>query len=130
MADWKDILADNDEPLSEEELLRFVKLRPNDGTNADLSPDDFEAEAIEGLKQVGSEDNLKRQVAELKTNLHKQLKKGNKRKAKPYLKDLNLIIVTVVLLLLLFVVTYVIIQINGNRSHKNWPASQKTEATP
>lgn len=92
MADWKDILSDNEQQLSEEELLKYLddnvpeEEKYSIEKKIDNSP--FEADALQGLLQVQNKENLHKHVNQLNQKLH-QLTAKRQRKEKERSGSLN-----------------------------------------
>jgi hypothetical protein len=111
MADWKDILSDREEQLSEEDLLKYV----DENTSEDekrlielkIDSNPFETDALQGLLQVQNKTQLKKQVNQLNQKLQ-QLTSKRHRKQKRKIDSSEIIIITVILLLFVFVVCYAI----------------------
>jgi cytoskeletal protein RodZ len=119
MRDWKDILLGNEEPLSEEELLKYLdKELPAEDKSAieDLAAGSFETDALQGLQQVKDAEKVKKHINQLKLNLHKQLqnKKNKQEKRKPNV--LEWIIYVIILLLFICVIGYVLVRMYNNKT--------------
>ncbi len=118
MADWKEILSDDNEQLSEEELLRYldentpeeeklaIKKRAEDTA--------FERDALEGLQKIKTE-RVKRDVKLLNQKLHHQLQSKKHRQEKGKIKDFQLIIFAILILLLISILGYVVIRMHNNK---------------
>lgn len=109
MADFKEILQEDSEPISNDEVLRYLDGKT---TNAQrnafekkLSNACFESDAIEGLQQMKTQ-KLHKQVTHLKKHLSKQLrsKKGNKK-----INYFNWLVLAIIIILFLCAVSYVVI---------------------
>ena len=112
MADLKDILYDNGEPISEEDLLKYLNKNTSSEEKQAIEnlSGDFENDALQGLKQVKNSDDLQKQVKLLKHNLQQQLNKKNKKKDKRKIAGMNWMIVAIILLLLICVLGFVLIK--------------------
>ena len=112
MGDWKDILSDSEEQLSEEDLLKYMDNNTSEEEKRriehklDNSP--FEADALQGLLQVQNKTQLKKQVNQLNQKLQ-QITGKRQRKEKRKINSFELIILTVVLLLFVSIVCYALI---------------------
>ena len=114
MADWKDILSDNEAQLSEEELLKYLE---NDlpeeekySIEKKLNAGPFEADALQGLAQVQNKDNLKKHVSQLNKKLQ-QLTAKRQRKEKRKIRIFEWIILAILLLLFICTLGYIIISL-------------------
>jgi len=109
MADWKDILSDSEEQISEEDLLKYV----DDNTSDDekrlielkIHSNPFESDALQGLLQVQNKTQLKKQVNQLNQKLQ-QITGKRHRKQKKKIDSSEIIFITVILLLFVFIICY------------------------
>jgi hypothetical protein len=112
MADWKDILSDKEEQLSDEELLKYLDENISDDEKVSienkLNNSDFEADALQGLLQVQDKDNLQKHVNHLNQKLH-QLTSRRQRKEKKKIKIFEWIVLTILLLLFICIICYIFI---------------------
>lgn len=113
MADWKDILADNNEPLSDEDVLKYL-----DGTTPEkekyaierkIANTSFESDAIDGLQQIKNPERLKDHVNQLNQKLHQQLRTKKHRKQKRNIKDFQWTIFAIIILLFICIISYLVI---------------------
>ncbi len=120
MADWKNILPDNNEQLSDEDLLKYLDSNTSKeekyAIEKKLSDTSFESDAIDGLQQIKSQERLKNHVSQLNQKLHQQLLVKKHRKEKRKINDFQLIILTIVILLLLCIIGYAIISMHNKNS--------------
>ena len=124
MAEWKNILPDNNEQLSNEDLLKYLDSRTSKeekyAIEKKFSDTSFESDAIDGLQQIKSQERLKNHVSQLNQKLQQQLISKKHRKQKRKIKDFQWIILAVVILLLLCLISLAIISMhNKNRSAYN-----------
>ena len=118
MADWKDILSDDERPLSDGELLQYINaqtLAVDKQQIKDIATDVFEKDALEGLQKLKSPGDTPKHVAKLKQQLKKQLSSNKKqRNQRTKNKDMQWILFAVILLLITCVLAYFIIKMGGN----------------
>lgn len=112
MADWKDILSDNKETLTDEDLLRYLhdhlseeekNLFEKKTTGA------FESDALDGLQQVKDKNRLGAHVHQLNKKLPQLLRHKKHLSEKKRLPDFEWIILAIIILLFICILTYVII---------------------
>lgn len=119
MADWKDILSENEEQLSEEELLKYLDSNISEeekySIEKKINNSPFETDAFQGLSQVQNKDNLKKQVNQLNQKLH-QLTAKKPRKEKRKIKIFEWIILAILILLFICIISYVIIYLQNKSS--------------
>lgn len=116
MADSINILSENEEQLSDEDLLKYL----DDNISEDekciieekLSNSSFENDAIDGLQQINNPAQLQKHVKELNKKLRQQLRLKKQRKAKRKIKDFQWAIVAILLLLFICVITYFFIAVH------------------
>jgi len=117
MADWKDILSDNAEPLSDEELLQYLdNAIPEEEKHAiekKLADGSFESDALDGLAQLKSTDAVKRNVSQLNKKLQQQLQDKKQRQQKRKFKEMEWIVFAILILLLICVIGYAVIRISN-----------------
>ncbi len=115
MAEWKDILSDEEEQVSEQELMKYL--------DGDLSEEEkyviekkmaasgFENDAVEGLQQFDDKTAVQQSVELLNKNLHKQLASRKLRKDKRKLKDSGWVLIAALIILGVCILGYVVIRI-------------------
>ena len=122
MGDLKNILSGNEEPLSEEDLLKYLEndssLEERHSLNS-LAEGSFESDALEGLKQIENTEKVKRHVKQLNQKLQKQLQAKRQRKEKGKIKDFQWIIITLLLLIFICIVGYVLIRMSNNAASQH-----------
>ena len=114
MADWKDILADNDEVTSDNDSLSKMdqpKGETKKDTTDNIDEKSFDSDAMEGLAKVQDPEKVKQLVRQLKQSLKKQIKKKQERKNKRKIKIIEWTIYAVLLLLLLCIAGFFLIRI-------------------
>ena len=120
MAEWKNISPDNNEQLSNEDLLKYLDSRTSEeekyAIEKKFSDTSFESDAIDGLQQIKSQERLKNHVSQLDQKLQQQLISKKHRKEKRKIKDFQWIILTVVILLLLCLISLAIISMHNKNS--------------
>jgi len=112
MADRKNILSGNGEQLSQEEILGYLYNRLSEEERQlieqKLVSDPFEADAIEGLADVDSEENIEKHLSQLRGNLH-QITARKKRREKDKINIFEWTLLAALILLFLCVVAFLII---------------------
>ncbi len=116
MADWKEILSDNDEQLTEAQLLQYLA---NDVAEAEkdlierkISNSAFETDALQGLLQVKDKAQLQQDLKHLHQKLQ-QLTAKRQRKEKRTIKIFEWIVLAIILLLFVCVIGYIIINLQN-----------------
>ena len=112
MANWKGLL-NNDEPLNEQELMKYLHGSPSDeerfAIENQMAGSDFVNDAVEGLQQIKDPATL----AAIKEQLNQQLKKTTlkkvSRKKHRKLQDQQWLILAVLVILALSVAGYLLI---------------------
>ena len=111
MADWKNILSESEEQLTDEELLKYLE---NDIAEEEkysieekINNSPFEADALQGLQQLQNKD-LQKHVKQLNQKLQ-QITGRRQKKEKKRIKMWQWIILAVILLLFICLVGYFII---------------------
>lgn len=112
MDDFKEILSDKDEMLTDEDLLKYLHENISEEEKYSIEKKitgAFESDAIDGLQQIKDKKKLQNEVRLLQRNLPQLLLKKH-RLEKRKLNDMQWIILTLIILLFLCVVTFVIIR--------------------
>ena len=112
MADWKDILNNDERTLGEDELLQYINgnILPEQKQQIEnLATDNFEADALEGIKKLQNPSKAKQHAAALKTQLHKHLRSKKRRKNKIPKGDSQFIVYAVIILLLICLLVYTVV---------------------
>ena len=117
MADWKDILIDDERPLSDDELLQYISAQTVAADKQqimDIATDDFEKDALEGLQKLKSPGDTPKHVAKLNQQLKTQLSSSKKqRNQRTKNKDMQWILFAVILLLVTCVLAFIVIRMRG-----------------
>jgi hypothetical protein len=118
MSDLQNILHDDDQPISEEMLRRYLAGELHgDALHAverQIADSSFVNDAVEGLQHVPS-SHLDEYVKELNKNLQNQLAERKQRKEDRSVKGMSLILFAVVLILLLCILGYIVLNMHYNR---------------
>jgi UDP-N-acetylglucosamine 2-epimerase len=112
MDEWKNILSADNEKLTDEDLLRYLKgnLSEEEKNKIEIKvTGSFESDAVDGLKQIEDKARIERHVNQLNQKLPHLLRHKKHRSDKRKLKDLQWIIVAIIILLFLCIMTYVMI---------------------
>lgn len=129
MADLRDILSDEEEQLSEEELMKYL--------HGNLSEEEtyafekktassmFANDAIEGLQQFKSKQTVDAYVVQLNKNLRQSTASKKERQQKRRLKDQPWLVVTILIILAACILTYFVIHLYNNT--KSADAASQTE---
>lgn len=114
MAEYKNIFRENNEQISDEDLLKYLDENISKEEKyaiekklADTSP--FENDAIEGLQQLKSPELVKNHVNQLNQKLQQQLHNKKHRKQKVKFKDLEWIILAILIILFVCIIAYTMI---------------------
>lgn len=118
MDDWKNISFENDEQISEEELLKYFSDDVSEEEKYALekkisSP--FETDAVQGLSQIQNKESLEKHVGQLNLNL-RQLTAKRPRKLKQKIKVFEWSLLALLLLLFICVIGFIIISL-GSKAH-------------
>jgi ferric-dicitrate binding protein FerR (iron transport regulator) len=120
MSDWKDILSGKEEHANEDELIKYLegKLSEEEKHTFERKTADSELmnDAVEGLSQFKSKQQLNEYVEQLNKNLHNQLDQRKKRKEKRKLKDNPWILVAVLLILALAIIAFVVVKMHNDNT--------------
>lgn len=127
MADLRDILSGNDEQLNEDELVNYLNdnLSEQDkhAIEEKMAGSPFVNDAVDGLKEFKSKQQLNDTIKQLNKSLEKQLAEKKLRKSKHEFKDLPLLLLTAIIILLICIVGYFVIHLYyqhaNNPSHKD-----------
>ncbi|GEO10129.1 hypothetical protein [Segetibacter aerophilus] len=130
MADWRNILSDNNEQLSEEDLLKYLdddlSQEEKHSIENRINNSPFEVDALQGLLQVKNKKHLQKHVNQLNQKLQ-HLTAKRQRKEKRKIKIFKWVILTLLILLFTCVVGYVIIRLHvrSNINTKNLNSTTK-----
>src|SRR5688500_8104935 len=119
MSDLKNILHEDDQPISEEMLRKYLAGELHgDALHAverQIADSSFMNDAVEGLQNMRT-SHLDEYVKELNQNLHNQLAERKHRKEDKSVKGMPLILFAVVLIILLCILGYMVLNMQyGNR---------------
>ncbi len=112
MADWRNILSDKDEKLTDEDLLRYMSENLSEEEKNIFerkATESFESDAIDGLQQIKDKARLRKHVHQLNQKLPQLLRYKKNRIQKNKLKDFQWIILAILILLFLCIMSYVIL---------------------
>src|SRR6185436_8915767 len=109
----KDILSHLSTEVDQETRLKYREGRLSDEQKHELEKkmldSEFTDDAMDGLQEIGSKDNISSLVEQLNRDLHKKLEKKKKRREKLRFKDQPWLYVAIVIILLLIVLSYIVI---------------------
>lgn len=112
--DFKNILSNLNKDIEQDKLLQYLNrsLTPQEQHDLEmqLNDDAFMSDAMDGLQQMKSTDNVSLTVSQLNAGLKNQLDKNKKKRNKGAVMQHSWIYYTVILLLLLAVIGYVVIK--------------------
>ncbi|OYZ02600.1 MAG: hypothetical protein B7Y37_02090 [Sphingobacteriia bacterium 28-36-52] len=115
MTNWKDIFK-KETDLSNEELLKYldndISEEEMNAIEQKLASSDFENDALEGLAQFKTKENITTITNSLNQQLKKQISRSTKRKKKRKIQDQQWLIVVILAVLLLSVTGYLLIHYN------------------
>lgn len=109
-----DILSNSNKDIDNQKLMDYLsgKLTGEEKHDVEkqMADSEFVNDAVEGLEALKNKKDLDLFVAQLNTDLHRQLDKKKKRKLKRALKSQPWLYLAIVLLLLLTVIGYIVIR--------------------
>lgn len=112
--DLKNILSNSNKDIDNQKLMDYISGKLSGPEKHEMEKllleSDFMDDAVQGLEQFKNKKDLAGFVEQLNANLHKQLDKKNRRKAKRKLKDQSWVYLAVILILLLVIVSYLVIK--------------------
>ncbi len=119
MADWKTILWDKEERISDEELLKYL----DENTSAEekdmlvnkIENSPFEEDALQGLQQLKKPAEVKKYVEQINRKLRKQLHTRNSEPRNYKLLGTRWVLLTLLLLLFICVVGYLLVLLIGGK---------------
>ena len=121
MDDWKDILSDEDEKMSDEELMKYLE-----GSLSEEEKETFEkravesefvSDAVEGLKQFKNKQKLDEYVQQLKKDLHRNLSSRKQRMEKRRFKDNRWVLLAVLMILAICIIVYIVVRMYHKESN-------------
>lgn len=132
MADWKDILSDDDEHPNEEELINYVGDHLSEEEKYALEKkiidSSFTSDAVEGLQTFDKKSNLYDYVQQLNKNLNHQLSSKKERKEKRRLKDNPWVTITIIVLLAICILGYYLIHLHTKNKQIKEPPKTESQA--
>ena len=118
MEDLTNILQDDDN-INEEELKRYLSGNLSDEERhiieTKMVNSEFVNDAVEGLQQFSSSQNLDDYVNHLNRDLHQYIEGKKEIKEKRRIKDLSWVIVAVIIILLLCILAYIVVKLQRDR---------------
>ena len=120
MADLNDIFSEDEKPLNDEELKKYLdEQTPEEEKHAiekKMAASSFDNDALEGLAAFKNKDKLNEYVSHLNKNLHQKLAAKKTKKEKRKIKDISWIMIAVIIILLLVIVAYIVIRMNSGKN--------------
>jgi hypothetical protein len=129
MPDLNDIFSEDEDMLSDDELLKYLDEKtPEEEKHAlekKMPSSAFENEAIEGLQKFRNKQKLDDYVKQLNKNLHQQIAARKQAKRSRKIKELPMIILVVVIILAICILGYIVIHlyqknISNNRQQTSY----------
>jgi predicted secreted protein len=110
----KDILSSLSTDIDQETLLKYLNGQLSEEKKHEvekyLVDNEFDDEALEGLQQFKSQQDIQFFTEQLNRDLKKKLEKKNVRREKLKLKDQSWLYLTVIILLLLIILAYIVVR--------------------
>jgi 5-bromo-4-chloroindolyl phosphate hydrolysis protein len=113
MADWKEILHDKEEQLTDEDLLKYLHENLSEEEKNEVEKKltgSFESDALDGLQQIKDTAIIQSHVKQLHQKLPLLLRPKKKRLEKKSQNDFQWTILAIVLLLFICILGYFIIR--------------------
>jgi hypothetical protein len=112
--DLKNILLNLNQDIEQEKLLEYLNRKLSEEEQhlleTQMNNDAFMSDAMDGLEEMKSTDNVSLAVTQLNAGLKKQLESNKKRRNKGSVMKDSWIYYTVILILLLAVISYIVIR--------------------
>lgn len=109
----KEILSNLNTDIDQETLLLYLQGKLSDEQRHDvekqLTDNDFDADAMEGLHEIKDKQQISYMVEMLNRDLKKRVEKKKQRREKMTLKDQTWLYIAVVIIILLIIISYFII---------------------
>jgi hypothetical protein len=109
----KDILSNLSHDVDQETLLLYLQDMLSEEQKHEiekkLADNEFEDEAMEGLREIKDKKQISYMVEMLNRDLKKKVEKKKQRRKKLELKDQSLLYLTIFILILLIVISYFVI---------------------
>ena len=119
MADWKDILSNEEDQVSEDELIKYLEGSLSEeeqhAFEKKTAGSGFTNDAVEGLQQFKNKQKLDEYVSQLNKNLHQQLTTRKQRIEKRRLKDNPWFLLSIIIILAICIIAYLVIHIHNKR---------------
>ncbi|HMO62612.1 MAG TPA: hypothetical protein PKC39_11475 [Ferruginibacter sp.] len=113
-SELKNILSNSNKDISNQQLVQYLcnQLPPDDTHEVEktMADDAFVDDAVEGLQQMGSVENIEAYTDQLNHFLQKQTAKNKQRKTKRRYKDSPYTYAAIILILLLAIVGYFVLK--------------------
>jgi hypothetical protein len=110
----KDILSNLNPDIDQETLLLYLqgKLSPSEQHEVEkqITDNDFDSDAVEGLQQFSNKKDITALVEQLKADLKKKTEKKRRFREKLKLKLEPWLLIAIVLILLLAVISFILVQ--------------------
>lgn len=112
--DLKDILSNSNKDIDNQQLMDYLASQLSKDNSHEveksMADDEFMNDAVEGLQQIGNNQQVLAYAEQLNKDLQKQIEKNKKRKNKRRLKDSPYTYFTIVIILLLLMLCFIIIK--------------------
>lgn len=116
MADWKDILTDNNGQPGDDELINYLEdnlsEEEKNALEQKIVDSSFTNDALEGLQGFDNKDKLNQYVHQLNKNLQQQLAAKKQRKQERRLKENPWLIIAIIILLAICILGYSLIHLH------------------
>lgn len=113
MTDWKNTLQDNEEQLTDEDLLKYLHENISEEEKYAFekkATGAFESDALDGLQQIKDTSRIQNHVQQLHQKLPQLLRQRKKRSEKPLI-ELKWIVLTIILLLFICIAGYLFVHL-------------------
>lgn len=117
---WKDILSHLSTDIDQETLLLYLQDKLSDEKKHEvekkIAENEFASDALDGLQQFRSKQQVAHMVEMLNRDLKKKVEKKRQRRQKLIIPDQTWLYITVVIVILLIIISYIVIhQMNLKR---------------
>lgn len=124
MADIKDIFTEEHDHFEDDDLMKYLQDNLSEeekhAFEKKMADSPFMNDAVEGLQEFKSQDNLQQYVSQLNKQLHQQLAAKKQHKEKRKIKDMSWILLAAIIILLLCILGYAVIYLyNKNKAQNN-----------
>ena len=111
---YKDILSNLSTDVDQETLLLYLQGKLSEDKKHEvekkLSQNEFDNDALEGLKEIKDKQQIQYMVEMLNRELKKKTAKKKKMRKKMKIKDQPWLYISILILILLIVLSYIVIQ--------------------